>query len=219
MIRVLLADDHHLFREGLTRLLNDEEDIEVAASLRNGQEVMAVIHTYRPDVVVLDVNMPGMDGIETARRLRTSYPDLGILLLTVSEDRETLFRAVQAGVRGYLLKSSTSDELVDAIHRIRRGEAAISPSMSAKLLDEFVALSQGKRQRPEDILTERERDILRYVANGMSNKEIGAALAISPHTVKAHLRHILDKLGLRSRTQAAAWAERHGLTGGDNHMA
>ncbi len=212
MIRVLVADDHHLFREGLTRLLAEEEDIEVVASLRSGDEVLASIHHYQPDVVLLDVNMPGLNGIETARRLKERYPDLGILLLTVSEDRETLFSAVQAGVRGYLLKSSTSSELVEAIHRIHRGEAAISPSMSAKLLDEFVALSQGKRQRPEDVLTQRERDILRYVANGMSNKEIGAALAISPHTVKAHLRHILDKLGLRSRAQAAAWAERHGLT-------
>ncbi len=219
MIRVLLADDHHLFREGLTRLLSEEEHIEVVASLRSGEEVLAMVHDLKPDVVLLDVKMPGLDGVETARRLRERYSDLGILLLTVSEDRETLFNAVQAGVRGYLLKSSTSQELVDAIHRISRGEAVISPSMSAKLLDEFVALSQGKRQRPEDILTERERDILRYIASGMSNKEIGAALAISPHTVKAHLRHILDKLGLRSRTQAAAWAERHGLTGGPTQKA
>ena len=219
MIRVLLADDHHLFREGLTRLLSEEENIEVVASLRSGEEVLAMVHDLKPDVVLLDVKMPGLDGVETARRLRERHPDLGILLLTVSEDRETLFNAVQAGVRGYLLKSSTSQELVDAIHRISRGEAVISPSMSAKLLDEFVALSQGKRQRPEDILTERERDILRYIASGMSNKEIGAALAISPHTVKAHLRHILDKLGLRSRTQAAAWAERHGLTGGPTQKA
>ncbi len=214
MIRVLIADDHHLFREGLTRILDDEDGIEVVASLRSGEEALAAMGSFRPDVVVLDVNMPGIGGIETARRLRERYPDLGILMLTVSEDRETLFAAVQAGVRGYLLKNSTSDELVEAIYRVQRNEAAISPAMSAKLLDEFVALSQGQRQRPEDVLTERERAILRYVANGMSNKEIGAALAISPHTVKAHLRHILDKLGLRSRTQAAAWAERHGLTGG-----
>ncbi len=219
MIRVLIADDHHLFREGLTRILNDEDDIEVVASLRSGEEALATISSYQPDVVVLDVNMPGMGGIEAARRLRKYDPHLGILMLTVSEDRETLFTAVQAGVRGYLLKSSTSAELVDAIYRVQRGEAAISPAMSAKLLDEFVALSQGQRQRPQDVLTERERAILRYVANGMSNKEIGLALSISPHTVKAHLRHILDKLGLRSRTQAAAWAERHGLTTGDDHLA
>ncbi len=215
MIRVLIADDHHLFREGLTRILNDEDDIEVVASLRSGEEALATAGSYRPDVVVLDVNMPGMGGVEAARHLRERYPDMGILMLTVSEERETLFAAVQVGVRGYLLKSSTSSELVDAIHRVHRGEAAISPAMSAKLLDEFVALSQGQRKRPEDVLTERERAILRYVANGMSNKEIGLALSISPHTVKAHLRHILDKLGLRSRTQAAAWAERHGLTGGN----
>ncbi len=219
MIRVLIADDHHLFREGLTRILDDEDNIMVVASLRSGEEVLAAVSSHRPDVVVLDVNMPGMGGIEAARRLRKHYPDLGILMLTVSEDRETLFTAVQAGVRGYLLKSSTSDELVDAIYRVQRGEAAISPAMSAKLLDEFVALSQGRRQRPEDVLTERERAILRYVANGMSNKEIGLALSISPHTVKAHLRHILDKLGLRSRTQAAAWAERHGLTAGNDRLA
>jgi len=163
--------------------------------------------------------MPGMGGIEAARRLRDYDPKLGILMLTVSEERDTLFKAVQAGIRGYLLKNSTSAELVDAIYRVQRGEAAISPVMSAKLLDEFVAISQGNRQRPEDVLTERERDILRYIAQGMSNKEIGLALSISPHTVKAHLRHILDKLGLRSRTQAAAWAERHGLTGGPDRIA
>ena len=219
MIRVLIADDHHLFREGLARILDEEDDIEVVASLRSGEEALAAMGSYHPDVVVLDVNMPGIGGIETARRLRERYPDVGILMLTVSEDRETLFTAVQAGVRGYLLKSSTSDELVDAIYRVQRGEAAISPAMSAKLLDEFIALSQGQSKRPEDVLTERERAILRYVASGMSNKEIGLALSISPHTVKAHLRHILDKLGLRSRTQAAAWAERHGLTGGSDRMA
>ncbi len=219
MIRVLIADDHHLFREGLARILNDEDDIEVMATLRSGEEALAAANAYQPDVVVLDVNMPGMGGIEAARRLRERNPALGILMLTVSEDRDTLFRAVQAGIRGYLLKSSTSSELVDAIHRVQKGEAVISPSMSAKLLDEFAALSRGQRQRPEDVLTERERDILRNLACGMSNKEIGLALSISPHTVKAHLRHILDKLGLRSRTQAAAWAERHGLTGGPDQMA
>ena len=212
MIKLLIADDHHLFREGLTRILNDSADFEVVGSVSKGEEAISVTAELDPDVVILDVHMPGMGGLEAAEQLHQLHPALGIIMLTVSEDENDLFAAVRAGARGYMLKNSTAVELTAGIQRVYAGEAAISPTMSVKLLNQFASTQPTASSRPIDDLTERERDVLKLVAQGLSNKEIGLILAISPHTVKAHLRHILDKLNLRSRAEAAAWAERNGLT-------
>ncbi|MCI0520394.1 MAG: response regulator transcription factor [Chloroflexi bacterium] len=214
MIRVLIADDHHLFREGLVRILNETSDLQVVASLSRGEEAVAQAAALRPDVILMDVNMPGIGGLEAARRLRAGCPQARVLMLTVSEQESDLFAAVRAGARGYLLKSATSVELVEAVQRVARGEAIIAPVMAARLLDEFAAMPAGvaKGEAPTaEEVTERERQVLQMVAKGMSNKEIGAALNLSPHTIKAHLRSILDKLHLRSRSEAAAWAATHGL--------
>jgi two-component system NarL family response regulator len=212
MIKLLVADDHHLFREGLSRILADTPDFEVVGNVSSGEQAIAGVAELNPDIVVLDIHMPGIGGLAAAAQLRQRYPSLGIMMLTVSEDEDDLFAAVRAGARGYMLKNSTAAELSEGIKRVYAGEAAISPSMSMKLLNQFTATPPATSTRPADNLTERERDVLKLVAQGMSNKEIGQKLMISPHTAKAHLRHILDKLNLRSRAEAAAWAERNGLT-------
>ncbi len=216
MIRILIADDHRLFREGLARVLNDTDEMTVVGSVSDGADAIAAAAEMQPDVVLLDINMAHVDGIEAARQIHLARPETHILMLTVSENAEHLFAAVRAGARGYLLKSMGSDELMEAIRRANAGEAIIAPSMAGKLLDEFAALSTDtERHEPggED-LTERERAVLRLIAQGMTNKEIGARLSLSPHTVKAHLRNILDKLHLRSRAEAAAWAARHSISKG-----
>jgi two-component system NarL family response regulator len=215
MIKILIVDDHHLFREGLTRVLNDVPGMQVVASLSRGEDAVAQVKALQPDVILMDVNMPGMGGVEATRQVRFAYPQAQVLMLTVSEQEKDLFDAIRAGARGYLLKSATSAELVEAVRRLQAGEAIIAPVMAAKLLDEFAAMPPSPRAASEHAaLTEREREILHLVARGMSNKEIGAALNLSPHTVKAHLRAILDKLHLRSRAEAAAWAAAHGLSSG-----
>jgi DNA-binding NarL/FixJ family response regulator len=213
MIRILIADDHQLFREGLARVLNDASDLRVTATLSNGEDAVARAAELQPDVILMDVNMPGMGGLEATRQLHARHPAIKIIMLTISEREADLFEAIRAGARGYLLKSATSDELGEAIRHVHAGEAIIAPAMAAKLLDEFAASPASREKAPRgEGLTDRERDILQAVARGLSNKEIGAELALSPHTVKAHLRSILDKLHLRSRAEAAAWAAQSGLT-------
>jgi two-component system NarL family response regulator len=212
MIKLLIADDHHLFREGLSRILDDSPRFQVVGTGSNGEEALAGMAELNPDVVILDIHMPGIGGLETARRLHARYPELGIIMLTISENEQDLFAAVRAGVRGYMLKNSTAAELTAGIEQVYAGEAAISPTMSVKLLNQFASTPPASSSRPADVLTDREQAVLKLVAQGMSNREIGQELAISPHTVKAHLRHILDKLNLRSRSEAAVWAERQGLT-------
>ncbi len=214
MIKIMIVDDHHLFREGLRRVLNEVPGMQVIASLSSGEEAVARVRGLQPDVVLMDVNMPGMGGVEATRWIRFHHPQAQVLMLTVSEQEKDLFAAIRAGARGYLLKSATSAELIEAVRRLQAGEAIIAPVMAAKLLDEFAAMPTTSRESEAEaeVLSEREREILRLVTKGMSNKEIGAALSLSPHTVKAHLRTILDKLHLRSRAEAAAWAAAHGLT-------
>jgi DNA-binding NarL/FixJ family response regulator len=219
MIKVLIADDHHLFRDGITRLLQDAPGIELAGSATNGEQAVELARQKRPDVILMDVNMPGMGGLEATRRIHAAQPDTQILMLTISEQSEDLFEAIRLGARGYLLKNVSTQELLAAIRQVSSGEAPIAPRMAGKLVDAFATMPM---ERPAEhlaekieILTEREVDVLRLVARGLSNKEIGSLLSISPLTVKSHLRSILDKLSLRGRVEAAAWAIRHGLLRGE----
>lgn len=213
MIRVIVADDHHLFRDGLARILNGYPDIEVVASVGSGEEAVTAVARYQPDVILLDVNMPGIGGVGATRQIREADPDAQILMLTVSERESDLFAAIRSGARGYLLKDATSDQLCDAVRRVHAGEAIIAPVMAAKLFDKFSEMPEAPKLSPKlDELTERERDILHLLTQGLSNKEIGIQLALSPHTVKVHLHRILEKLDLRSRVEAAAWSVRHGLS-------
>ncbi len=210
MIRVLVVDDHTLFREGLVRLLREAPDVYVVGDVGSGEQALRLIPQLRPDVVLMDLNMPGMGGVETIGRALEMQPDLCILALTISEAEQDLVAAVRAGARGYLLKRSRSADVLDAIRRAHQGEAVLSPEMTAVLMQQV-----RRMPSPTDPttlgLTARERQVLRLVAQGLSNKQIAARLHLSPHTVKAHLRSVLDKLHLHSRTEAAAWAVRHGL--------
>lgn len=213
MIRVIVADDHHLFRDGLARILNGYPDIEVVASVGSGEEAITAVARHQPDVILLDVNMPGIGGVGATRQIREADPDAQILMLTVSERESDLFAAIRSGARGYLLKDATSDQLGDAVRRVHAGEAIVAPLMAAKLFDKFSEMPEAPKRSPKlDELTEREREILHLLTQGLSNKEIGLQLALSPHTVKVHLHRILEKLDLRSRVEAAAWAVRHGLS-------
>lgn len=217
MIRILIADDHSLFREGLARVLNEAPGISVVASVSNGVEAISRAAEFKPDVVLMDVNMPKLGGVEATRQLRKILPQASVLMLTVSEEEHDLYAAIRAGARGYLLKSATTPELIEAIQRVHAKEAILTPGMAAKLLNEFASISSAPahldrgdaNEADSDTLTAREREVLQWVVCGMTNKEIGAQMSLSPHTIKAHIRTILDKLHVRSRAGAVAWATRH----------
>lgn len=210
MIRILIADDHQLFREGLRRILGETPGLKVVACVESGEEAIRRTTELKPDLILMDVNMPGMGGLGAAREIHLRWPGIKIGMLTISEQEADLFAAIRLGARGYILKNAATEDLVSAIRHINAGEAVIAPAMAVKLLDEFAAAGAEKR-RPDDELTQREREVLRLVAGGLSNKEIGVRLHLSPHTIKAHLSTILDKLHLRGRAEAAAWAAQHGL--------
>lgn len=209
-IKVLITDDHTLFRQGLRRVLADYDDVTVVGEAADGEEALALAAELFPDVVLMDVSMPGIGGVEAARRLRQAHPAIQIIMLTVSDKDQDLFASIKAGAHGYLLKNVQTAELIEAIRRVCAGEAIVAPAMAVRLLDEFGSLTKKAVSAP-DALTDRETQVLRLVAQGLGNKQIAAELSLSEHTVKSHLRHILDKLHLRSRAQAAAYAVQAGL--------
>ena len=215
-IRVVLIDDHTLFRKGLAELLEQYGGIKVVGATGNVDEVYQLLRDRKPDVVVMDLNMPVLDGISLFRRLSDQGCNVPTLLLTVSNAEEDLASAVRAGVRGYLLKDMEPDDLVDAIQRAVRGETVVAPAMAMKMVN-FLQLGQqpGTREAMLNLLTQREREILGYLAQGQSNKAIARALDISHETVKLHVRHILSKLNLSSRVAAALFAVEHGVTLGN----
>jgi two-component system, NarL family, nitrate/nitrite response regulator NarL len=206
-IRVLLADDHALFRRGLASLLAHRDDLEVVGEAANGEDAIERARELMPDVVLMDVRMPGMTGLEATRRLKEEMPYVKIVILTVSEDEEDLFAALKGGAQGYLLKNIDPDDLVACLHQVQRGEAPLAPSMATKILREF----GGSSPRPGPVLTQRERQVLELVARGDANKEVARHLEISENTVKNHLRNILEKLHLQNRVQAVMYALREGL--------
>ncbi len=206
-VRVLLADDHALFRRGLASLLAGRDDIEVVGEAGSGQEAIDRAHELMPDVILMDVRMPGLGGLEATRRIKEEMPYVRIVILTVSEDDEDLFAALKNGAQGYLLKNIDPEDLIACIHQVQRGEAPLAPPMASKILKEFSA----PPTRPGPALTQRERQVLELVARGDANKEIARHLQISENTVKNHLRNILEKLHLQNRVQAVMYALREGL--------
>ncbi|HQT69376.1 MAG TPA: response regulator [Thiobacillus sp.] len=203
--RIILVDDHTLFRKGLAELLEQSGQIEVTAFTGNPNEVSMLLHAHRPDVLILDLNMPGIDGITLMQQLRAEGHTLPVLILTLSEAEDDLARALRAGANGYLLKSMEPDEVVDAILRARRGETVVALAMTAKLVRLYDQKDQQKGSLL-DSLTPREREILTHLSRGESNKAIARSLDISHDTVKLHVRHILAKLNLSSRVEAAVFA-------------
>jgi len=212
-IRVLIVDDNGLFRDGLVGLLGRLDDIEVVGAAGSGEEALRRTPVLRPDVVLMDINMPGMGGVEATRALLEAHPTIAVCMLTVSEQERDLFAAVRAGARGYLAKSVELTMLSSAIRTLSEGGALVSPHLARDLLDAFAQFSPPERDTATDKLTPREREILALVGRGMSNPEIADRLVIAENTVKVHLRNILDKLQVHSRAQAAAIAARAGLTG------
>ena len=206
MIRILLVDDQALFREGLSTLLSVQPDLEVVGEAGNGEEALRVAASLHPDVVLMDLQMPVLDGVAATRRLRAAQPECRVIVLTTFDDGEYVFEGLRAGAVGYLLKDAPSEKLVEAIRAAARGESFLQPSVAAKVVAEFARLSDRAAPPPPPLvepLSERELEILRLVAAGSSNREVAAALFIAEGTVKNHLTNILGKLGVRDRTQAA----------------
>jgi two-component system NarL family response regulator len=212
----LIVDDHALFRRGLELVLSEESDLEIVGEASDGGEAIERAAELQPEVVLMDVRMPGVGGIEATRRIRSARPATKVVMLTVSEDDEDLFGAVRAGATGYLLKEVSIEEVAEAVRAVARGQALITPSMASKLLGEFNILSRRVDAQHGNApqLTERETEVLRLVAKGMSNKEIATELVIAQNTVKNHVRNILEKLQMKSRMEAAMYAVREKLVDG-----
>ncbi len=211
-IRVVLVDDHGLFREGMCRLLAGEPDIDVVGEAANGAEAVAVVKAKAPDVVLMDIVMPRMNGVEATRQIKAVCPGTIVLILTGYDDDSYVLGLLQAGAAGYLLKQGSGQEIVQAIRTVFTGEAVLHPAITARLLAR--ALAPGGR-RPDvagqdAVLTERELDVLRLAAGGLSNKEIALRLALSLPTIKAHFVNVFNKMGVGSRTEAALEAVRRG---------
>jgi DNA-binding NarL/FixJ family response regulator len=205
MIRLLVADDHAVVRTGLEHLVATFDDVELVGSAANGQEALDACDRHRPDVVLIDLEMPVLDGIEATRRIVAADPRVAVVVLTSFSDREQILRALDAGAVGYLLKDAEPQELARAIRAAARGEAPLDPRAGRAVLQARVSGS------PLDKLSEREREVLALVARGLPNKLIARELAISEKTVKTHLTSVFRTIGVTDRTQAALWAERNGL--------
>jgi len=211
-IRVVLVDDHTLFRKGLAELLEHGGTVQVVGVTGDPDDARRLLREQRPDVAIVDLHMPARDGLALLREFRNEGIDVPTLFLTVSNAESDLAAALRAGARGYLLKDMEPDEVVDAVQRAARGETVVAPAMTAKLVN----LLDGKRNTPESLLnqlTSREREILSHLAQGQSNKVIARALNISQDTVKLHVRHVLAKLNLSSRVEAAVFAVERKLAG------
>ena len=208
-IRVIIADDHAIVREGLIHLISNRPDIKIVGEAEDGAQAVQLARTLQPDVILLDLIMPNMDGIAAINAIKREDPDARILILTSFAEEEKVFAAIRAGALGYLLKDSSPLALIDAIYDVHRGDSSLHPSIARKLIRE---LNRPPDLPPtEDPLTEREVEVLKLVAQGLSNQEIADRLYISPRTVGVHVGHILDKLHLANRTQAALYALREGL--------
>jgi DNA-binding NarL/FixJ family response regulator len=208
-VRILVADDHSLFRDGLVSLL-EAAGFEVAAQLGDGASAVEAALRLRPDAILLDITMPGLNGLEALRKIRGEWPEAQVVMLTASDDEHTLFEAVEAGARGFLLKSLNADEFVEMLNGLARGEAAMTRQTMARLMTGFTQPARPHAVSSDD-LTQREITLLELMVKGLSNKEIAQALSLSENTVKYHVKHILQKLGAQNRTEAAVQALRIGL--------
>jgi DNA-binding NarL/FixJ family response regulator len=210
-IRVMVVDDHELFRQGVSSILSRIDDVEVVAEAENGRVAVQKAKEYRPDVVLMDINMPVCDGLRATRQIKAEHPDIRILILTVTDTEEMLFEAIKSGASGYVLKNATPALLIDSVKRVSAGEPVIPGNLAMRIITEFSRPAEGKGTPVVDQLTEREVEVLRHLSTGASNREIAKALFISENTVRNHVRSILEKLHLANRVQAAAYAVREGF--------
>jgi two-component system nitrate/nitrite response regulator NarL len=212
-LRILLVDDHVLFRKGIASLISGRQDMTVVGEAGDGIEAVRLAHETRPDIILMDVNMPKRGGLETVKIIKQELPEIEIVMLTVSDEDTDLFEAIKNGAKGYLLKDLEPQQLFEMLDGVRQGEAPISGAMAAKILQEFKEPTEGKKADTADIdeLTEREIEVLEEVVKGATNKKIADTLHITENTVKIHLRNILEKLHVQNRIQAAVYAVREGL--------
>lgn len=214
LIRVLLVDDHILFRKGLVNILNEEETIEVAGEASNGEEAIEKVRELMPDVILMDINMPRCNGLEATRIIKAEMPYVKIVMLTVSDDDEKLFESIKSGAQGYLLKNLEPADLVSYLTGVMKGETPVSGLMATKIFEHFTGThvnNEPKNDREKKPLTKREIEVLQLVIRGATNRDIANELHISENTVKNHLRNIMEKLHMQNRIQAATYALKEGL--------
>jgi two-component system, NarL family, nitrate/nitrite response regulator NarL len=211
MIKLMIADDHQIFLDGLRSLLQQAQGIEVVGTALNGRQLLGQIPHLLPDVVLLDINMPEMDGIETARQLRSTHPRIQIIMLTMHERADFITKLIELGVAGYLLKNSSRQDLIDAILTVHSGGTFFSKQVTHAVMDSFRKKSPAPTPSEEAELSPRERDVLRLIAQEHTTAEIADKLFISPHTVESHRKNLLSKLGKKNTAGLAAWAAQHGF--------
>ena len=214
-VRVLLVDDHELFRQGMANLLNQQPDIQIVGDAGDGLEAHHRAVALKPDLILLDINMPGVDGLEALQLIRADLPETTVVMLTVHDEDEKIFKAIRAGAQGYILKNTPSTEFLQMCRQALRGEAALSPRLAGRILTEFAREPGEGEDDPSDgeasPLTGREKDVLSCASEGLTDREIAKRLFLSVHTVKSHMRNILAKMHVGSRHAAADYAHRKGL--------
>ena len=218
-IRVLVADDQSMVRAGFRMLLSGEEDIEVVAEASNGIEAVEKATRFSPTVVLMDIRMPELDGLEATRRILAADPDARVLVLTTFDLDEYVYEALRAGASGFVLKDDPPEQLLEAVRTVASGEALLSPAITKRVIREFTRMARPSPPKELDDLSTREREVLRLIALGLSNAQIGQELFIGETTVKTHVTHILSKLGLRDRVQVVVVAYQTGIVGGDGLLA
>jgi DNA-binding NarL/FixJ family response regulator len=210
-IKVLIADDHAVVREGTRRILEQEPDMEVVGEAGDGEEAVNLATSLKPDVAIIDIAMPKLDGIEATKRIKAILPSINVLILSAYDDDQFIFSLLEAGAAGYLLKSIRGRELIDAIRAVYSGESVLHPSIARKVLNRFVSTSgKPEGQEPSGVLSDREMEVLKLAAKGLSNQDIAEKLCISIRTVQGHLGHIFNKLQVGSRTEAVVRALKEG---------
>ncbi|MCK5421600.1 MAG: response regulator transcription factor [Deltaproteobacteria bacterium] len=210
-IKVVIADDHTILRQGIKSLLDIQEGIEVMGEAKDGREAIKTIEELLPDVILMDIAMPGLNGLEATRRIKKKFPKVKVVVLTMHANEEYIFQILNAGADGYLVKETAFQDLISAINAVHKGEAFMSPSISKKVMTDYIQRAQGEEKVGFDTLTTREREILQLVAEGNSNKKIAEALFISPKTVETHRAHIMDKLNIHDRAGLIKYAIRKGM--------
>ncbi len=210
-VKILIADDHAVVREGTRRFLEQEKDFEVVAEAADGEEAIRLAGVFKPDVAIMDIAMPGVDGIEATRQIKQQYPMVAVLVLSAYDDDQFVFGLLEAGAAGYLLKSVRGNELVEAVRAVYGGESVLHPTIARKVLDRFThTAGKTQKQKASDVLTEREIEVLQLATKGSSNQEIADQLYLSLRTVQSHLNHIFNKLQVSSRTEAVVRALKEG---------
>ncbi len=209
-ITVIIADDHAIVREGTRQLLECEEDLEVVGEAADGEEAVNLVTRLKPNVAIIDISMPKLNGIEATKQIKSLVPTTAVLILTIYDSEQYIFALLEAGAAGYLLKNVHSHDLIEAIRAVHNGESVLHPVVARKVLSRFVSSAQKHEENPEDLLSERELQVLKLAARGMSNKAAADELSLSVRTIQAHLAHIFDKLQVGSRTEAILYGLKKG---------